>query len=1073
MYRLMLLVFLGLRCQIESFNISPYPVKRFLYPIPSSVEHTQSTYFGFSLVIREKSIIVAAPRANSPIQLEIFEPGVIFNCTFEDGDCKLYDVEDGKGNVYERAGVNDLKAEGRDYQWLGGSMDGGTRDTDKLLVCAPRFYSLQEKVKYGWIDEPVKEDEKKNLSMIGNCFTGIGSRLDPFTNINKQVRKFENNTKKPWYQMGQLGLSAHVTKISTFLMGAPGIDEFRGTVYVKQITENEETASSSQRRKREVTEPINWDQEEDSYFGYAVSSGNFDSSMPDKLLYVGTAPHANNKSGEAYIYEYRDEERNIQKHYVFNGNQFGEYFGYSVLSEDLNGDGMTDVIISAPQYVPDCDDSHDNGAIYVFINKGSLEFDQAVIASPAGNKGRFGTTLSPIGDINRDGYNDVAVGAPFAGNGSVFIYLGSEHGLRKEPSQRLDAPLNHTSKFGAHFQMFGHGLSRGSDIDGNGFNDFAIGAPNEEVTYLFKAYPVVKLIATVGPKTHRIEPERKKLNITACYKLTTSSTIKKVQEQELDIRIELGTEKGEIKRQAEYNKSTWIRFSDTAGLEEKCTEYEIEMTPEAKFHNITLKMHYELKRKIPEKPEKKDEPLTRFCEDCAALDPAEPKFSTGNITFSNGCSNNTCVADLKLKISNVSSEFILGSADTLRVRYDIINYGENAYQPQFNVISTPRLNFTQIPGNCKIAEGVMLCELNNGIRLGKSNSTYVDVFFDVSELGGQSLTINATVFSALSELTPKDNNMITVISLKEESEIDVIGYTQTNDQLVLKEDPYIAELINHYEIKSHGPSTIEKLNVSLYIPIGYKKSVSKSIPIMDISSLKVKASYNDSRPLTIKVFDQYNRQNTLLTSRTRRNVEGFKGIKKETNSSIQQVQTNELLLEENLPRDNTIVFNCQDTIKTICARIDIGLDLKRDKPINLNVSFNVDLNEVDDSWEYFVIQTNMSLVKEGDSSFSSFTVNKKIKSNVICKHAEVSIWKVMLAVIGGVVLFAAIVHRLYKHGFFKRSIKYDLLKSIRDSFEEDMAAAERRELEKERAEPKRLVNSGADPDQNTGADTQV
>ncbi|KAH8347899.1 hypothetical protein KR084_002195, partial [Drosophila pseudotakahashii] len=937
MFCLLILGIFALQYQSDAFNLSPYP--NLVVKYPEHLNQTRSSYFGYSLVIRNSSIIVAAPRANSTLNntLEVIEPGVIFKCALEDGHCESFDI-DPNPNVYKERGENYLAAEVRDHQWLGGSMDGGTRNEDNLVVCAPRFCSLVGPI-------------NRIVTMIGACYTvddtiitREGKRIDPFIRVDKQT-----DTKgKTFYQMGELGLSAHVTNSSTFLMGAPGIDFFKGTVILEQKNPN--------RRTTEVSEPKNWDQEVGSYFGYAVSSGYFDSSRPDNLLFVGTAPHANNQSGEAYIYEYRDEERNIQKHYVFNGNQFGEYFGYSVLAEDLNGDGLTDVIISAPQYVPDCDDSHDNGAIYVFINKGSFEFDQAVIPSPAGNKGRFGTTLSPIGDINGDGYNDVAVGAPFAENGSVFIYLGSEHGLRKDPSQRLDAPLNHNSKFGEHLQMFGHGLSRGSDIDGNGFNDFAIGAPNGEVTYLYKAYPVVKVIATVEPTTYRIEPERNKLNITACYKLTTLSTIKKVQEQELDIRIELGTEKGEIKRQAEYNNSTWIRFSDTAGLEEKCTEYEIEMTSEAKYDNITMKMHYELKKKIPEKPEKNDEPLTRFCKDCAVLDPAEPKFSTGNITFNNGCSNYACVADLKLRILNVSSEFILGSSDTLRLRYDIVNDGENAYQPQFTVFSTPRLDFTQIPGNCKIAEGVMLCELSNGFRLGKSNSTYVDIMFDVSQLGGQSLTINATVSSALSELNPKDNNVIKVITLKEEAEIDVIG-VQTNDQIILKKDPYTAELMNQYQIKSHGPSTIEKLNVSLYVPVAYKATDSKTIPIVNISSLKIQASYKDVKPLRIELFDQYN-------------------------ATISQVQAIELL-KEDLPKDKTIVFNCQDIANTVCVRIEMRLDLKPDKPISLNISLNVELGDVEGSWKYFVIKTDMNLLKMGDSTLTSLVKHKHIKSNII------------------------------------------------------------------------------------------
>jgi len=95
---------------------------------------------------------------------------------------------------------------------------------------------------------------------------------------------------------------------------------------------------------------------------------HFDSTDLKRLLYVATAPQANEQSGEAYIYDVRG--MSIEKYHVFRGEQFGEYFGYAVLAEDLNDDGLTDVIISAPQY--SFEESHDNGAIYVFLNKGRV-----------------------------------------------------------------------------------------------------------------------------------------------------------------------------------------------------------------------------------------------------------------------------------------------------------------------------------------------------------------------------------------------------------------------------------------------------------------------------------------------------------------------------------------------------------------------------------------------------------------------------------------------------------------------------------------------------------------------------
>lgn len=131
--------------------------------------------------------------------------------------------------------------------------------------------------------------------------------------------------------------------------------------------------------------------------------------------------------------------------------------------------------------------------------------------------GRFGTVLSKIGDINLDGYNDIAISAPFEGNGVVYIYLGGANGLSTKHIQRIEAPKVPPSIYDdVNSSMFGHGISRGVDIDSNGYHDIAIGSPNAETVYIFKAYPVVKVVPKITPSTSELSLKAELFGVEVC-----------------------------------------------------------------------------------------------------------------------------------------------------------------------------------------------------------------------------------------------------------------------------------------------------------------------------------------------------------------------------------------------------------------------------------------------------------------------------------------------------------------------------------------------------------------------------
>jgi hypothetical protein len=88
---------------------------------------------------------------------------------------------------------------------------------------------------------------------------------------------------------------------------------------------------------------------------------------------------------------------------------------------------------------------------------------------------KFGWSVGTAGDVNGDGYSDVIVGAPGYDNGQVsegraFVYHGSAEGL----SARADW----TAESDQANALFGRSVGTAGDVNGDGYSDVIVGAPN-------------------------------------------------------------------------------------------------------------------------------------------------------------------------------------------------------------------------------------------------------------------------------------------------------------------------------------------------------------------------------------------------------------------------------------------------------------------------------------------------------------------------------------------------------------------------------------------------------------------
>jgi len=149
---------------------------------------------------------------------------------------------------------------------------------------------------------------------------------------------------------------------------------------------------------------------------------------------------------------------------------------------DMNGDGYGDLAIGAPG---NDDRQPEAGKVYLFfgsdagLDGGSLADADASYQGEGRDDGA-GTTVVGAGDINGDGLDDLLIGAPrndFGGvdAGRIYVVLGKTAGWY--PGTRL-ANADFTL-YGAEGDMVGDigTVAGGRDLNGDGLDDIAIGAP--------------------------------------------------------------------------------------------------------------------------------------------------------------------------------------------------------------------------------------------------------------------------------------------------------------------------------------------------------------------------------------------------------------------------------------------------------------------------------------------------------------------------------------------------------------------------------------------------------------------
>ncbi|XP_061470570.1 integrin alpha-5 isoform X2 [Rhineura floridana] len=957
------------------------------------------------------SVLVGAPKAKTS-QVEVMEGGAVYYCPWHLGKsiCTPIEFDSSKGSRVDEFNGTMEQMEFKSLQWFGATVRS---HGSSILACAPLYSWRTTK------DEPERE-------VVGTCYLSINN----FTKFVEYApcRSDLNSARGQGYC--QSGFSAEFTKTGRILLGGPGSYFWQGQVLSATQDAIEESYNPEylvlvvrgQLETRQAN--INAD---DSYLGYSVAVGEFSGDSTED--FVAGVPKGNLTYGYVTILNGSD----IRPLYNFSGEQMAAYFGYAVAATDINGDSLDDLLIGAPLFMEKTEDGRvqEVGRVYIFLQKlYGMESVASAVLTGHQEFGRFGSAIAPLGDLNQDGYNDVAIGAPFGGQaqqGVVYVYNGLHNGLHPKPSQVLQGhwPAGQTPDF------FGFAMRGAKDLDGNGYPDLIVGAFGVDTAMVYRGRSIVHASATLSIFPAMFNPEERACTLegtgtpVACINLSfcLNASGKHVPDSigfTVELHLDHFKQKGAVKR-ALFLRSRQPHLVQTLqirnGANSECREMKIYLRNETEFRDKLSPIHLSLNFSLdPEAPPDAHglQPILNYLTHNYIEQKAQIQLDCGE--------DNVCVPDLQLDVFGDHNVVYLGDKNALNLSFHAQNRGEGgAYEAELHVTVPPEADYTGVLRNhgnlsslsCNYDTvndtNIVICDLGNPMKAG--TSLWGGLRFTVPRLvdAKKSIQFDFQIHSknannSHSEVAPFLMRVEAAVRLSTHGAsmpdtVSLPGSGWVPGRLVQREQEVGPGVCHVYEFVNEGPSAISEGILDISCPLRMQGRA-----VMYVTRYMVPANCTSSH--------------VINPSRLQ----------------LEQIPTPLPWPEQHYVQRQDggwSSLKCNDE-ECFQLRCHMGA-LQRQESVSLRLYFRVwskSFQQRENTPHTIQCEAvyHVEKVPYKIQPLEQPSANLKVSTSLHWAKTETSqgvpLWIIILAILIGLLLLALLIYVLYKLGFFKRSLPY-------------------------------------------------